>query len=262
MEQDRRQESRIDVFLDLYKQLEDALEDKYRNARRHYSSVVFEFIKDTDSEPVRDKLEICREIRNLLTHSANLDGEPIVEPSAPVVAAMEEVLEFVRRPPLALEFATKGDQVMKAHMHQRGAAADGSDGQKRLLPHSRYGERAVSRRVQCRHRVPVHSAKRRQGNSGGHHRGPAGKAPGYCLSHGKLRICSQERHLSFRPADLRAGAGEKQAVSVVLSPSTVPPESRCWGCLPPGMCFLRRPVHPQGRERRASGRRLSSQEAA
>ena len=29
MEQDRRQESRIDVFLDLYKQLEDALEDKY-----------------------------------------------------------------------------------------------------------------------------------------------------------------------------------------------------------------------------------------
>lgn len=119
MEQDRRQESRIDVFLDLYKQLEDALEDKYRNSRRHYSSVVFEFIKDTDSEPVRDKLEICREIRNLLTHSANLDGEPIVEPSAPVVAAMEEVLEFVRRPPLALEFATKGDQVMKAHMHQR-----------------------------------------------------------------------------------------------------------------------------------------------
>ena len=28
---------RIDGFLDLYKQLEDALEDKYRNARRHYS---------------------------------------------------------------------------------------------------------------------------------------------------------------------------------------------------------------------------------
>ena len=75
------EQSRIDEFLDLYKQLEDELEDKYRNARRHYSSVVFEFIKDTDSEPVRDKLEVCREIRNLLTHSANLGGEPIVEPS-------------------------------------------------------------------------------------------------------------------------------------------------------------------------------------
>ena len=40
---------RIDEFLDLYKQLEDALEDKYRNSRRHYSSVVFEFARDDDS---------------------------------------------------------------------------------------------------------------------------------------------------------------------------------------------------------------------
>ena len=82
MEWEARQ-SRIDEFLDLYKQLVDVLEIKYRNARRHYSSVVFEFIKDDESAPVRDKLEICREIRNLLTHSANLEGEPVVEPSAP-----------------------------------------------------------------------------------------------------------------------------------------------------------------------------------
>ena len=112
-------ESRIDTFLDLYKQLEDALEDKYRNARRHYSSVVFEFIKDSESAPVRDKLETCREIRNLLTHSANLGGEPIVEPSAPVVEALGQVLDFVRRPPLAIDYATRGDQVMRAHLHQK-----------------------------------------------------------------------------------------------------------------------------------------------
>ena len=29
------------------------------------------------------------------------------------------MLDFVKQPPLALEFATKGDQVMKAHMHQK-----------------------------------------------------------------------------------------------------------------------------------------------
>ena len=119
MESPQRQHSRIDEFLDLYKQLEDALEEKYRNARRHYSSVVFEFQKDYESAPVRDKLEVCREIRNLLTHSANLDGEPIVEPSGPVVRALREVLEFVQRPPLALEYATKGEQVMKAHLDQK-----------------------------------------------------------------------------------------------------------------------------------------------
>ena len=119
MEMEHTPNTRIDRFLDLYKQLEDELEDKYRNSRRHYSSVVFEFIRDEDSSPVRDKLEVCREIRNLLTHSANLGGEPIVEPSAPVVEAMEQVLEFVRRPPLAIDYATRWDQVMKAHLHQK-----------------------------------------------------------------------------------------------------------------------------------------------
>ena len=48
-------QSRIDEFLDLYKQMEDALEDKYRGTRRHYSSVVFEFAKDYESGPVRDR---------------------------------------------------------------------------------------------------------------------------------------------------------------------------------------------------------------
>lgn len=111
--------SRIDRFLDLYKRMEDALEDKYRNSRRRYSSVVFEFAKDYDSAPIRDKLDVCREIRNLLTHNANLGGVPIVEPSEPVLRAMEEVLEFVQKPPLALDFATKGDQVMKAGLNQK-----------------------------------------------------------------------------------------------------------------------------------------------
>ena len=207
MEQDRRQESRIDVFLDLYKQLEDALEDKYRNARRHYSSVVFEFIKDTDSEPVRDKLEICREIRNLLTHSANLDGEPIVEPSAPVVAAMEEVLEFVRRPPLALEFATKGDQVMKAHMHQRVLRL------MEVMDKNGYSHIPVMENGQFRGVFSVGTVFQYILQSGG--KGIQADTTvaqlGKHLSHGKLRICSQERHLSFRPADLRAGAGKKQA---------------------------------------------------
>lgn len=119
MDGQEQAKSRIDEFLDLYKQMEDALEDKYRNSRRHYSSVVFEFAKDDDSAPVRDQLDICREIRNLLTHNANLGGQPVVEPSRPVVDAMREVLEFVKRPPLALDFATKGEQVMKANLNQK-----------------------------------------------------------------------------------------------------------------------------------------------
>ncbi|RKJ41461.1 CBS domain-containing protein [Acutalibacter sp. 1XD8-33] len=112
-------QDRAQLFLDLYKQIEDELEDKYRNARRHYASVVFEFIKDYESAPVRDKLDVCRHIRNLMAHSANMDGEPVVEPSQPVVDALREVLDFVRRPPLALEYATKGERVLKVNAKQK-----------------------------------------------------------------------------------------------------------------------------------------------
>lgn len=112
-------EGRVDEFLDLYKQLEEALEDKYRGDKRRYSSVVMEFFRDDDSAPVRDKLETCREIRNILTHSSNLGGEPVVVPSAAVVENLREVLEFAKRPPLALEYATTGDQMMKANLNQK-----------------------------------------------------------------------------------------------------------------------------------------------
>lgn len=82
---------RSDEFIDLYKQLEDELEVKFSTAKqRRYSSVVFEYINHYESAPVRETLNLCREIRNLMTHNANLGGEPIVEPSEPVVEALRE----------------------------------------------------------------------------------------------------------------------------------------------------------------------------
>lgn len=112
-------QDRAQLFLDLYKQVEDELENKYHNSRRHFSSAVYEFIKDYESAPVRDKLDICRHIRNLMAHSANMDGEPVVEPSQPVVDALQEVLDFVRKPPLAMEYATRGDRVLKVGANQK-----------------------------------------------------------------------------------------------------------------------------------------------
>ena len=115
----QRNGTKVHIVLDMYKQLEDELEDKYRHARRKCSSVVFEFTKDPESAPIRDKLNVCRELRNLLTHNANLGGIPVAEPSGPLVDAMREILDFVRKPPLALEFATRGEQVMKASTQQK-----------------------------------------------------------------------------------------------------------------------------------------------
>ena len=111
---------RSDEFIDLYKQLEDELEVKFSTAKqRRYSSVVFEYINHYESAPVRETLNLCREIRNLMTHNANLGGEPIVEPSEPVVEALREALDYVCRPPLALDFATKGSSIRCARLSSR-----------------------------------------------------------------------------------------------------------------------------------------------
>lgn len=110
---------KVNRFLDMYKQLEDELETKYRNSPRRYSSLVIEFLKDIESEPVREEMEACREIRNVLTHTANVGGMPIVEPSEPVVEAMRGILDYVRRPPLAIEYATGASGILTATPGQK-----------------------------------------------------------------------------------------------------------------------------------------------
>ena len=106
-------------FIDLYKQIEDELEVKFSREKRRYSSVIMEYINSYESAPVRETLNLCREIRNLMTHNANIGGESIVEPSEPVVNALREALDYVCRPPLALDFATPGERIYTASLSDR-----------------------------------------------------------------------------------------------------------------------------------------------
>lgn len=63
-------QSRSERFLKMYRILEGVLEKRFVGDRQG-SSVVMEYIRDPDSEPFRHELNICREIRNLLTHNAD-----------------------------------------------------------------------------------------------------------------------------------------------------------------------------------------------
>lgn len=109
---------RADEFLDMYRELEDLLESKYAGKKMHYSSVIFEYLNDYDSKPVRDKLDVCREIRNLLTHTAKVGGQEVIEPSEPICNELRKCIEYVKRPPLAMDFATKGENIMRAGLNQ------------------------------------------------------------------------------------------------------------------------------------------------
>lgn len=102
-------------FLKKYRILEGLLEKRYEGEKVSSSSIVMEYIRDEDSEPVRVDLDLLREIRNILSHNAGMDGEAVVEPSDEMITRLDSVIEYVRRPRFARQFGTPAAQVMFAH---------------------------------------------------------------------------------------------------------------------------------------------------
>ncbi len=102
-------------FLRLYRQMEGLLERRYAGRKLSAGSVVMEYLRDPDSLPVRADLDLCREIRNLLTHNVDAEGEPVVTPSAAVLDALAAIVDYVQRPRLAVDYGTPGDRIVFAH---------------------------------------------------------------------------------------------------------------------------------------------------
>lgn len=107
-------QSRAERFLRMYRVLEGALEKRLSGARQG-SSVVMDYIRDPDSEPYRYELNVCREIRNLLTHNADSDGEPLVEPSESVLNSLQNILTHVSAPRYAVDYGTPREKILWAH---------------------------------------------------------------------------------------------------------------------------------------------------
>ena len=83
-----------DEFLNLYRTLEEVLSEKYSDRTRNYGSVVVQFMNDVEGRQFKDKLNLCREIRNLLSHHPEVNGEKIIEPSQAIWRALSA--DFVR----------------------------------------------------------------------------------------------------------------------------------------------------------------------
>ena len=110
--------SRAEEFLNEYKMLEEELCRKYDYDEK-YGSPVVRFITDKEGKPFRDKLNLCREIRNFLSHHSEIDGEPVVEPSESIIQYIREIIEYLRKPPLAIHYATHFEDILKTSPNQK-----------------------------------------------------------------------------------------------------------------------------------------------
>ena len=67
---------------------------------------VMEFMNSPEGEAWREKMDLCREIRNLMSHTPDVAGEPVVTPAQGVVDALRDILNYVQKPPMAMDYAT------------------------------------------------------------------------------------------------------------------------------------------------------------
>lgn len=110
---------RSEIFLQKYRVLEGLLEKRYEGRKLSSSSVVIEYIREADSEPVRVDLDLLREIRNILSHNAGEEGEAVVEPSQEMLDRLDGIIAYVRRPRLAIHYGTPAGRIFSAHRNDR-----------------------------------------------------------------------------------------------------------------------------------------------
>jgi len=110
---------RAEEFLQTYRVIEETLSEKYAGKPVRHSSVVMEYLGDPESVPVREQLDMMREMRNILSHNADADGQMVFEPSAAVLKSLEDILAYIRKPPLVTAFATPAQHLLCADMSTR-----------------------------------------------------------------------------------------------------------------------------------------------
>ena len=99
-------------FLNLYKELEEDLEHYFETRGRHSASPIYDYMNSKEGQPFKEKLDTCREIRNLLSHHADIDGESVVEPAYGLIDFLEELITYINNPPLAIDRATPAEGLL------------------------------------------------------------------------------------------------------------------------------------------------------
>lgn len=85
-------------FLDLYKTLEESIREQHPELPRNGSPVAWAIQNSKRLRKMRDELDYCRKIRNLLSHNARVDGEYAVIPSGAMIESLKNALDKIKTP--------------------------------------------------------------------------------------------------------------------------------------------------------------------
>lgn len=107
--------SRGEIFLNLYRELEEVLSAENGGSR---PGLIQDFAYN-EGYRYREDLLLFREIRNLLSHHGEIDGEDAVIASEAAVNRLREVLEFAKNPPAAMNAAIPVNELYTASLSDK-----------------------------------------------------------------------------------------------------------------------------------------------
>lgn len=103
-----------EVFLEKYKELEQAIYDTY-----HWKSdgrAISRLEQLPQFQDVRQELDLCRQVRNLLQHNCRIGESYAVEPSRALTELLDTILNRVIRPQTCREICVPVSQLCTAQM--------------------------------------------------------------------------------------------------------------------------------------------------
>ncbi len=102
-------------FLDLYKNIEETLQLRYQSkANKRVGNPIMRFMDTPEGKRFKEELNLCREVRNLLSHHARFDGEDAVQPSQKLIDFLARLLRYLENPPNAATIATPLHALLRA----------------------------------------------------------------------------------------------------------------------------------------------------
>ena len=102
--------NRTETFIELYKELEELAEGQYG-----YPSdgrAVYQLERRPEFKKIREELDYCRKVRNLLQHRKRLGDSFPVEPSGAMLDLLRSVIARVEAPPRAKDIQVPFSQVL------------------------------------------------------------------------------------------------------------------------------------------------------
>lgn len=120
-----------DRFLELYRQLEREGKRVYFPNAEEKENIIGRLMNVPQLKNLKDDIDYCRVVRNFLVHNPKVKGEYAVTPSDALVAFMQRVVDQIKNPLRAMDYAIKTRNMYTAalsskvtdvirHMHVNG----------------------------------------------------------------------------------------------------------------------------------------------